>query len=129
MNLIGGKVKHVKFGEGVIVGVKERCVSVDFNGVIKDFLIETIETFFSFEDENVRNAANIVTKIVAKVRVWIIYADFEGIFLPLTLGKIDLALTARAEQIKYPEILASRRYDLILFQLHKTSCILKILFV
>lgn len=57
MNLIGGKVKHAKFGEGVIVGVKDRYVSVDFNGVIKIFLIETLETFFSFEDENVRNAA------------------------------------------------------------------------
>ena len=57
MNLIGGKVIHKKFGEGIIVEVKDRYVSVDFNGVIKFFLIETIETFFSFEDENVRNAA------------------------------------------------------------------------
>lgn len=57
MNLIGGKVKHRKFGQGVIVEVKDRFVSVDFNGVIKIFLIETLETFFSFEDENVRNAA------------------------------------------------------------------------
>ena len=57
MNLIGGKVIHRKFGEGIIVEVKDRYVSVDFNGVIKFFLIETIETFFSFEDENVRNAA------------------------------------------------------------------------
>ena len=52
MNLIGGKVIHKKFGEGIIVEVKDRYVSVDFNGVIKFFLIETIETFFSFEDEN-----------------------------------------------------------------------------
>lgn len=57
MNLIGSKVKHRKFGEGVIVEVKDEYVSVDFNGVIKIFLIETIETFFSFEDENIRNAA------------------------------------------------------------------------
>lgn len=57
MNLIGGKVKHKKFGEGVIVKVEDGYVSVDFNGVIKTFLIETLETFFSFEDENVRNAA------------------------------------------------------------------------
>lgn len=57
MNLIGGKVKHRKFGEGVIVKVEDGYVSVDFNGVIKIFLLETIETFFSFEDENVRNAA------------------------------------------------------------------------
>ena len=57
MNLIGGKVKHRKFGQGVIVEVRDRYVSVDFNGVIKIFLIETLETFFSFEDENVRNAA------------------------------------------------------------------------
>ena len=57
MNLIGGKVKHRKFGQGVIVEVRDRYVSVDFNGVIKTFLIETLETFFSFEDENVRNAA------------------------------------------------------------------------
>ena len=57
MNLIGGKVIHKKFGEGIIVEVKDRYVSVDFNGVIKFFLIETIETFFSFEDENIRNAA------------------------------------------------------------------------
>ena len=57
MNLIGGKVIHKKFGEGIIVEVKDRFVSVDFNGVIKIFLIETLETFFSFEDENVRNAA------------------------------------------------------------------------
>ena len=57
MNFIGGKVKHRKFGQGVIVEVKDRYVSVDFNGVIKTFLIETLETFFSFEDENVRNAA------------------------------------------------------------------------
>ena len=61
MNLIGGKVKHKKFGEGVIVKVEDGYVSVDFNGVIKDFLIETIETFFSFEDENVRNAATLST--------------------------------------------------------------------
>ena len=57
MNLIGGKVKHKKFGEGVIVEVEDGYVSVDFNGIIKIFLLETIETFFSFEDENVRNAA------------------------------------------------------------------------
>ena len=57
MNLIGGKVKHRKFGDGVIVKVEDGYVSVDFNGVIKIFLLETIETFFSFEDENVRNAA------------------------------------------------------------------------
>ena len=57
MNLIGGKVKHRKFGQGVIVEVRDRYVSVDFNGVIKTFLIETLEIFFSFEDENVRNAA------------------------------------------------------------------------
>ena len=57
MNLIGGKVKHKKFGDGVIVEVEDGYVSVDFNGIIKIFLLETIETFFSFEDENVRNAA------------------------------------------------------------------------
>ena len=57
MDLIGGKVKHRTFGEGVIVEIKDRYVSVDFNGVIKIFLIETMETFFSFDDENVRNAA------------------------------------------------------------------------
>ena len=40
MNLIGGKVKHKKFGEGVIVKVEDGYVSVDFNGVIKIFLLE-----------------------------------------------------------------------------------------
>lgn len=42
MNLIGGKVKHRKFGQGVIVEVRDRYVSVDFNGVIKFFLIESV---------------------------------------------------------------------------------------
>ena len=33
MNLIGGKVKHKKFGDGVIVEVEDGYVSVDFNYV------------------------------------------------------------------------------------------------
>ena len=35
-----------KCGEGIIVEVKDRYVSVEFNGVMKFWLIETIETFF-----------------------------------------------------------------------------------
>ena len=56
---------------------------------------------------------NVVAKIVAKVGMRIVYVDLEGVFLPLALGKIDLALTSRAEQVKNAKLLAARRYDLI----------------
>jgi hypothetical protein len=42
---------------------------------------------------------DVVAKIVAEVGVWIVYVDLEGVFLPLALSKIDLALTARAKQV------------------------------
>ena len=42
MNLIGSKVKHTKFGKGVIVEVRENMVEVNFNGDKKSFIKETL---------------------------------------------------------------------------------------
>ena len=51
-SLIGIKVTHKKFGNGVIIGVSnDKFVDIDFNGQVKKFMIETLEAFVSFEDE------------------------------------------------------------------------------
>ena len=50
--MIGIKVIHKKFGNGVIVGVSnDKIVDINFNGVVKKFMINTLEMFVSFEDE------------------------------------------------------------------------------
>jgi hypothetical protein len=52
--LIGCKVVHKSLGAGVIVDVNGTYVAIDFNGVIKKFLIETLDQFFRFDDEDTR---------------------------------------------------------------------------
>lgn len=52
--LIGCKVVHKSLGAGVIVDVNGTCVAIDFNEVIKKFLIETLDQFFRFDDEETR---------------------------------------------------------------------------
>ena len=47
MNLIGSKVKHAKFGEGVIVEVCENMVVVNFNGDKKSFIKETLNKYLT----------------------------------------------------------------------------------
>ena len=52
--LIGCNVVHKSFGAGVIVDVNGTYVAIDFNGIIKKFLIETLDQFFRFDDEDTR---------------------------------------------------------------------------
>lgn len=52
--LIGCKVVHKSLGAGVIVDVNGTYVAIGFNGAIKKFLIETLDQFFRFDDEDTR---------------------------------------------------------------------------
>ena len=53
MEVIGARVKHVKYGEGIIVAVLGEFIEVDFSGDIKRFAIESLNKFFTFEDVKV----------------------------------------------------------------------------
>ena len=53
MDLIGSKVKHAKFGVGVVSQIEDEFVSVDFNGVVKEFQLQSFTQFFTFENEDV----------------------------------------------------------------------------
>lgn len=50
--LIGRKVVHRVFGVGTIIDVDKEYVTVDFNGTIKKFKIETMDQYFYFDDED-----------------------------------------------------------------------------
>ena len=52
--LIGRKVVNKVLGAGVILGIDNANVAVDFNGTIKKFQLETLDKFFSFEDKGTR---------------------------------------------------------------------------
>ena len=59
MNLIGKKVRHAKYGIGVIVNVNEQIIAVDFDGrPDSKFMIATLDKFLMFEDEEARNVVN-----------------------------------------------------------------------
>lgn len=51
-SLLGKKVTHENFGNGVISEISDdRFVNVDFNGVVKKFMIDSLDLFFTFEDK------------------------------------------------------------------------------
>ena len=52
--LIDCKVVNRSLGAGVIVDVDGTYVTIDFNGVIKKFQLETLDQFFRFDDEDTR---------------------------------------------------------------------------
>lgn len=54
MEIIGAKVKHAKFGEGVIVAVCDESIDVDFNGVVKTMALGVFTEKLTIEDEKVR---------------------------------------------------------------------------
>ena len=54
--LIGSKVSHKKFGLGTIVEIVDNSYfNIDFNGMLKKFMIETFDNFLNFEEESVNN--------------------------------------------------------------------------
>ena len=90
MNLIGAKVKHVKFGDGVIVEVDDRCVHVDFNSVVKKFLIETINNFLAFEDEKICNVAKeVASNIKEKEQAQKVEAEKKRIKMADDVNVVD----------------------------------------
>lgn len=52
--LIDCKVVNRSLGAGVIVDVDGTYVTINFNGVIKKFQLETLDQFFRFDDEDTR---------------------------------------------------------------------------
>lgn len=55
MNLIGKKVRHAAFGEGIIIGQAESCVQVEFAAIaeVKKFIYPTcFQSFLKLIDEN-----------------------------------------------------------------------------
>ena len=40
MEVIGAKVKHVRYGAGIIVAVRGEVIEVDFGGYVKTFALE-----------------------------------------------------------------------------------------
>ena len=63
--LIGRKVTHKAFGDGIIVDIDNVYVSVDINGNIKKFQIEALEQYFSFDDEGTRE---LVQKVLDEIK-------------------------------------------------------------
>ena len=67
--LIGSKVTHGVFGDGIINDIIEIndnvYASVDFNGTIKSFLLESLEQHFSFDDETRVVIQKMAEKILA----------------------------------------------------------------
>ena len=53
MELVGAKVKHVRYGEGIIVAVRSEVIEVNFGGNVKKFAIENFNNFFTFEDAEI----------------------------------------------------------------------------
>ena len=52
--LVGHKVTHKAFGDGIIVDIDNVYVSVDFSGNIKKFQVEALGQFFRYNDEETR---------------------------------------------------------------------------
>lgn len=63
--LIGRKVTHKVFGEGIIVDIDNVYISVDFNGNIKKFQIEALGQFFRFDDEETRE---LIQKVLEEIK-------------------------------------------------------------
>lgn len=63
--LIGRKVTHKAFGEGIIVDIDNVCVSVDFKGNIKKFQIEALGQFFRFDNEEIRE---LIQKVLDEIK-------------------------------------------------------------
>lgn len=64
-NLIGRKVTHKSFGDGIIVDIDNAYVSVDFNGDIKKFQIEALGQYFRFDDEETRE---LIQKVLDEIK-------------------------------------------------------------
>ena len=70
MNLIGAKVKHAKFGEGIIVAVCGDFIDVAFGGDVKTFALRDFNQFFTVEDAEVGAYINkVIEKIVEERRI------------------------------------------------------------
>ena len=63
--LIGRKVVNKVLGTGFIVGVDNANVAIDFNGTIKNFQLETLDKFFSFEDEGTRE---LIQDVISEIK-------------------------------------------------------------
>ena len=63
--LIGRKVVNKVLGTGFIVGVDNANVAIDFNGTIKNFQLETLDKFFSFEDEGTRK---LIQDVISEIK-------------------------------------------------------------
>ena len=63
--LIGRKVVNKVLGTGFIVGVDNANVAIDFNGTIKNFQLETLNKFFSFEDEGTRE---LIQDVISEIK-------------------------------------------------------------
>ena len=63
--LIGRKVVNKVLGAGVILGIDNANVAVDFNGTIKKFQLETLDKFFSFEDKGTRE---LIQDVISEIK-------------------------------------------------------------
>lgn len=53
MEVIGAKVKNVRYGAGIIVAVRGEVIEVDFGGYVKTFALEGFNKFFTFENVDI----------------------------------------------------------------------------
>ena len=91
MELIGAKVKNVRYGEGIIVAVRGEGVEVDFVGNVKTFAIESFNNFFTFEDVK---GATLIDELAQRIA-----AEREEARLAAEAARLAAAAAAEREEI------------------------------